>query len=282
MKTVKTFTNLAEAGFAASLLESAGIPPSLAGEQSFLYVAGIANEGIRLQVEDVDHEQAVRILQEGFDASPPPPSTEKGAEESRTPVGLFVAAVAAYGLLGFAIYQAREEQRHTRPRTTGYSSAGDVHTYTHDYNGDGKPDHFSVYEHGVLARATVDRNYDGVIDKWEFCDQEGRAARIELDENFDGRPDLWYFYETGDLIRSEQDTDFNGKADWFTTYKGGLPARSDCRPDGSQVVQRRFVFEHGILSEEWVDEDRDGKFDYKILHDPFGNVSERTPVDQTK
>jgi hypothetical protein len=80
MKTVKTFTNLAEAGFATSLLEAAGIPALLAGEQSFLYNVGAANDGMRLQVEDADHERAMRILEEGFDALPPPPSTEPTAE----------------------------------------------------------------------------------------------------------------------------------------------------------------------------------------------------------
>ncbi len=70
MKTVKTFTNLAEAGFAVSLLEAMGIPVFLAGEQSFLYVVGMANQGMRLQVEDSDHERAMRIVEEGFVAQP--------------------------------------------------------------------------------------------------------------------------------------------------------------------------------------------------------------------
>src|SRR5262249_47289236 len=51
MRTLKTFTNVAEAGFAHSLLEAAGLHPFLANEQvGALYSPGIMSEGIRLQV----------------------------------------------------------------------------------------------------------------------------------------------------------------------------------------------------------------------------------------
>jgi hypothetical protein len=52
----------------------------------------------------------------------------------------------------------------------------------------------------------------------------------------------------------------------------------DCRPNGSKIVTRRLIYEHSILREEWVDEDQDGKFDYKILHDPFGATSSHIPI----
>ena len=62
MKTVKTFGNLAEAGFACSLLEASGICAALADEQSFLMTPGMVTGGIRLQVEDADCERALEVL----------------------------------------------------------------------------------------------------------------------------------------------------------------------------------------------------------------------------
>ena len=38
----------------------------------------------------------------------------------------------------------------------------------------------------------------------------------------------------------------------------------------------------GALREQWVDENQDGVFDYKILIDPFGARSERIPIHSTK
>ncbi len=68
MKTIRSYFNLAEAGFASSLLEAAGIPAVLKGEQSFLMTPGIATGGIELQVPEEDTEKARRVLDKGFDA----------------------------------------------------------------------------------------------------------------------------------------------------------------------------------------------------------------------
>lgn len=278
MKTVKTFTNLAEAGFASSLIEAAGIPASIAGEQSFLYVAGIMTEGVRLQVEDEDFDRATRVLAEGPDAPASPietPPLETPENEGRIPVGLFVALAVALALLAFAVHQWTETRRHGNPWS-------EVRSYEMDDNHDGKPDHFYTYRGGKIVKGEGDRNFDGKIDEWIFYDREGRNEHVEYDENFDGRPDLWSFYENGELKRSEQDTDFNGQPDWFTTYENGLKVRSDCRPNGSKIVVRRLIYVHSIVREEWVDEDQDGKFDYKILHDPFGATSARIPIEPAK
>jgi hypothetical protein len=279
VKTVKTFANLSEAGFAGSLLEASGIPALLADEQSFLMTPGMATGGIRVQVDDQDFERALHVLAEGPDAPAVPisPAAPEASEDGgKIPVGVFVAAAVALALLGLGIHQLSEERR------TAAASRSEVHTYEKDDNHDGKPDHFSTYRNGKIAKVEVDRNFDGKIDKWEFFDREGRPERMELDENFDGKPDLWYFYENGSLRRVEQDTDFNGQPDWFYFYENSLLVRADCRPNGSKIVTRRRLYEHGVLREEWVDEDRDGKFDYKILHDPFGVTSERIPIESAK
>src|SRR5687767_14251621 len=101
MKTLKTFSNLAEAGFAGSLLEAAGIPTLLADEQSSLWSFGMAIP-IRVQVEEADFERAHEILDKGLpatDDTPPavvPPSTNRGV-----PVRLFLAVGALFGVLAF-------------------------------------------------------------------------------------------------------------------------------------------------------------------------------------
>ena len=274
MKTVKTFSSLYEAGFASSLLEASGIPALLADELTHQLVPGMAVAGIRLQVEDQDFERAVLILKEGPDAQVTPaslPPSEAPDGRGGIPLvvfGAFAVALVALALISIAYQEAR--------RTARARSA--VSTYTDDYNHDGKPDHFYTYRDGRISKSEVDRNFDGRIDQWEFYDHEGRPEHAESDENFDGRPDVWYFYENGSLVRSERDTDFNGQPDWFSFFRNGILVRSDCRPNGSKIVIRRLIYVNGVLREEWVDENEDGKFDYKILHDPFGRRSERIPI----
>jgi len=71
MKTIRSFYNLAEAGFAQSLLESAGIQAALADQ--YAYAAGqILASGIRLQVPEADAERAVEILDRQEEFSPLP------------------------------------------------------------------------------------------------------------------------------------------------------------------------------------------------------------------
>ena len=274
MKTVKTFANLSDAGFASSLLEASGIPALLADEQSYLMQPGNATGGIRLQVQDQDLERAMRVLDQGPDAQvePKPPGSPEAPEPGgKIPVGIFFAAAVALLVLSFVIYQAKEQRRQARAYPV-------VQTYEQDYNHTGKPDHFYTYANGKISKIEVDRNGDGKIDEWEYFDSEGRPDRIEYDNNFDGRPDVWYFFKNGTVVRSEEDTDFNGKPDWFGYYENGILLRMDCRPNGSEIVIRRLIYEHAVLREEWVDENHDGKFDYKILIDPFGNRSERIPI----
>ncbi|MEA3207305.1 MAG: hypothetical protein QOE70_362 [Chthoniobacter sp.] len=282
MKTVKTFGNLAEAGFACSLLEAAGVPATLADEQSFLMLPGLASGGIRLQVEDAEFDRAFQILAQGpqgeaasAGASTPTPA---GAElrdstEGKIPVGLFVAGAAVLALMALAVRHAFEIRRNPPPR-------GDQ-TYEKDefdYNHDGRPDHFGIYRRGRLISATADNNFDGRIDEWTFFDAEGRTERAELDTNFDGRPDEWLIYRNGVVQTVTRDTDFNGRTDWVGTYVNGVIAHAEWVPNESGIVTRKEIYEHGVLREEWVDDNLDGTFDYKILHDPLGNTSERLPA----
>ena len=244
MRTVKTFAYLADAGFAVSLLEAAGIRAVLIDEQSFLSAYGMATGGIRLQVEDEDYERALQVLEKGPDAAgaPEPKVTEQvhGTDERieigrNVPVGLFMLAAVALGVLIFV------------GRSKNWPQG--EQTYEFDYNGDGRTDAFWTYREELPVRGTEDRN-------------------------FDGRPDLWFSFRHGLTDSAKSDTDFNGVADRFAEYVHGIPAREDVRPNDSAVVVRRYIYEHGVLREEWVDEDADGRFDFHLVYDPFGKPSE--------
>jgi hypothetical protein len=77
--TIKTYQNVAQAGYAHSLLEAMGIQGYLHGEDAFLEFPA---DGIRLQVDEADAEKALDILDnhEGLTPLPedfvPPPVVE--------------------------------------------------------------------------------------------------------------------------------------------------------------------------------------------------------------
>jgi len=258
MKTVKTYSNLAEAGFAHSLLEAAGIPAFMADEQSFSLGYSTNAIGIRLQVEEVNFERALHVLAEGPDAGgaplddPPVPSpAEPPPRRGMWPAGLFIAIVGGVAVLAFVAKWRKTNE-------TNHASRSDRHRYEYDNNHDGTFDNFTYYEGDYAVRMEADLNFDGRIDNWIHSNREGIAEREEVDTDFDGKPDL------------------------FTTFEYGVPRSTDVRPGDSEIVIRRWLFQHGVLSEERVDENADGQFDYRRYFDPFGKESERIPFPSEK
>ena len=271
MKTVRTFANLAEAGFASSLLEAAGIKSLLADEQSFTIGYGLAALGLRLQVDDADVERAERVLDQGPDVAVGESSEPRTEIKGRIPIGLFLACAALLGVMALAL-------KHWQLERTRSHAAARPNPVTEDENGDGKPDTFYYYEGKRLVRTEVDGNFDGLIDWWYFYDADGRYVRAERDKNYDGKPDDWCFYEKGEPVNQKNDTDFNGLVDCITTFANGVATQVDYMPNESKIVTRRQVLKDSVLVEELVDENRDGTFDYKILHDPFGETSKPIPM----
>lgn len=306
MKTIKIYLNSAEASFASSLLEAGGIRTLLNGEHSFGLTPGFASGGIRLQVADEDFEKALIILREGFDAAekasgsaeeasrgeasagdvppemfedvPPEafeaeaPASSADTGDGKIPVGVFVAAVAVLAFLSFVLYQRSERER----------AAPVSQTQSRDLDGDGTADCFYIYRYGALQREEIDRNRDRAVDQWNFFDSAGLVERGEADDNFDGRPDVWTAYRNGLVESWKRDVDFDGVPDLFGVCEHGQAVQSESRPGDSKIVVRRYFFKNDAVREELVDENRDGKFDYRIQWDPFGTPSERMPIDGAK
>src|ERR1043166_9199888 len=91
MKIIRRYSNVAEAGFAQSLLEAAGIDATLADEQAATLGPQFVPWGIRLEVPDSDAQRALEILnrQVGVDSLPPdvtPPATAPTNQDVIAPI----------------------------------------------------------------------------------------------------------------------------------------------------------------------------------------------------
>lgn len=283
MKTIRTYINVAEAGFAVSLLEAAGIKALLHGEESFLMTPGLATGGIRLQVEPEDEERAVRLLEEGFAADQTEPTRKPAvaetvdvaeSEKPRLPIAPFAAAFAVLALLVVAVQQLRESE-------TRRASIREE-TVTADYNEDGNDDQFYTYRGALLTHCEYDRNFDGKLDSWTRYDGLGREESLVVDYDFDGRPDYWASCHKGVVQTWKRDTDFDGKPDYFGSCKDGQTAVAEYRPGDATLVARRQFWASELLREEQVDEDLDGKMDYRIVFDAFGTPSAHLPISDGK
>ncbi len=130
-----------------------------------------------------------------------------------------------------------------------------------DANGDKRADVTIVKSGGREVCRAVDLNFDGLIDRYTYLDEQGRIRRQESDYDRDNRIDeialfkngvlaerhrattldlrldTWQFFENGELARTERDSNGDAIIDQWWEYKTpGCPlihadVNADGRPD---------------------------------------------------
>lgn len=70
----------------------------------------------------------------------------------------------------------------------------------------------------IPQRVEVDRNYDGVPDRFEYYNKDSTVDHIETDTDFNGKVDEWVYYKNGIVEKAEKDTNGDGKPDTWMKY----------------------------------------------------------------
>jgi len=155
-----------------------------------------------------------------------------------------------------------------RVRATYDKTTGKLSQLTIDEDKDDKPNIFSYMDGSKFVRVEIDRNEDGLIDRWEYYGADQRLEKVGFSRANDGKVDTWVFegadgiiakaevsthrdgranrtefYERGSLVRAEEDTNQDGRVDKWETYaNGGLSSVAfDVRGTGApeQVIDYR-------------------------------------------
>jgi hypothetical protein len=109
MQTIRTFSNMTEAGLACSVLNAAGFDATLADENAFTLGPQYVPWGVRLQVPESDADDAKRVLdlREDFPPLPDDFVPPESAQESEAPSPSALAAFDAFlrfGLLALCLF----------------------------------------------------------------------------------------------------------------------------------------------------------------------------------
>lgn len=174
---------------------------------------------------------------------------------------------AAGAATSSACQTPRTEAAASRVSSVYNQDTGKLEQLVSDRDGDGRAETRAFMEGAVLKRIEIDRNGDGVADRWEFYTAgptpfgralgapvieraeeangpdakvtrreffaSGTVERVEDDTNLDGRTDKWEFYERGQLARVELDLIGKGAASQRLIYgAGGEVVRVETDPDG--------------------------------------------------
>jgi len=70
----------------------------------------------------------------------------------------------------------------------------------------------------VPKKVELDRNYDGLPDRFEYYNLDGTVDHVETDTDFNGKVDEWVYYKNGVVEKAEKDTNGDGKADTWMKY----------------------------------------------------------------
>lgn len=154
-------------------------------------------------------------------------------------------------------------------------ATGRLTELTSDANNNGRIDTWTEMDGARPIRSRIDRNEDGVVDRWEYYDdrggvskvgisrahrdrpdawayanREGRLERIEVSSTADeARIDRWEYYappppgaSEGALVRVEEDTNTDGRKDTWQTYESGALKTAEYDETGDGRPDRRLTY----------------------------------------
>jgi len=165
------------------------------------------------------------------------------------------------------------------PYTAYYDRWGRLQRLEHDSNGDGRPDRIAHHDGARTPRTIeVDADFDGVTDRWEDYDAEGRLTRVGTSRRGRG-PDVWTSATAdGQPARKEYDEDGDGRPDRVETLAGGAVTAVAIDQDRDGRADRWQSWTRGRLASEELDTNGDGRPDRRLLYGDDGRILRLEPV----
>jgi hypothetical protein len=189
----------------------------------------------------------------------------------------------------------KETTKPTYDKTTGKLTE-----LTYDANKNGKIDTWTDMDGTKPLRSRMDRDEDGVLDRWEYYDDKGGLVKVGFSRKKDGKPDAWAFarpdgkvdrievssssdetkidrwehYDpsraaangdtTGTLLAAEEDSNHDGKPDKWETYESGALKTAAFDEDFDGKPDRRMTYADGRLALIESEPDASGTFQKKV------------------
>lgn len=132
----------------------------------------------------------------------------------------------------------------------------------------------------VLVCRESDLNYDGVLDMYQFLDDDGQMKRDEVDLDFDGHIDVVSHWSAGKVFKQELDQNSDGYVDTIRHFKDGKIFKTEGDMDQNGHIDYWEYYDGGQLLRIGYDRDGDGKAD-EWERDKIAQSSEETEQEAT-
>lgn len=153
-----------------------------------------------------------------------------------------------------------------------YSKAtGKLELLVYDTNKDGKPDAWTHMDGTRLLRMEIDRDFNGVVDRWEYYAADGSLEKVGFSRANDGQVDAWAFQGgKGEIVRIEISTRRDGTVSRWEMYDAGALVRAEEDSDGDGRVDKWETYRDGALVSTALDTRRTGAPDRRLIYGPDG------------
>ena len=139
-------------------------------------------------------------------------------------------------------------------------TTGKLSQLTVDARKDGKPNIYSYMDGTQFVRIEIDRDEDGIIDRWEYYGADQKLERIGFSRANDGTVDAWAFQGLdGSIARVEVSTKRDGKANRTEFYEKGVLTSAEEDTDGDARIDKWERYESGALVSVSFDTTKSGK-----------------------
>jgi hypothetical protein len=161
-------------------------------------------------------------------------------------------------------------------KTTYSKTTGKLELITYDTNKDGKVDAWSHMDGTRLVSMDIDRDFDGVVDRWEYYGAGGALEKVGYSRANDGKADAWaYQGPDGQVARVEVSTRRDGTVSRTEFFEAGKLARVEEDSDGDGKLDKWETYREGALLGAELDTNRDGRPDRRLTYGPDGVKAER-------
>jgi hypothetical protein len=161
-------------------------------------------------------------------------------------------------------------------KATYSKTTGKLELITYDTNKDGKVDAWSHMDGTRLVSMDIDRDFDGVVDRWEYYGPGGALEKVGYSRANDGKADAWaYQGPGGQVARVEVSTRRDGIVSRTEFFEAGKLARVEEDSDGDGKPDKWEAYVEGTLFSADLDTNRDGRPDRRLTYGPDGVKAQR-------
>jgi hypothetical protein len=187
--------------------------------------------------------------------------------------GLLVAAALVVGATACAPHPPDPAAQTTKP--TYDKTTGKLSQLTYDRNGNGVVDTWTDMDGAKPLRSRIDQDEDGVMDRWEYYDADGKLLKVGFSRSNSGKPDAWGFSgPDGQIARVEiSSTSDEQKIDRWEFYRGPVLERVELDTNGDGRVDKWETYQDGAIKTAEFDEDGDGRRDRRLTYNGAALVS---------